>query len=131
MREALSELLDRVDGGIAIALADRDGLLIEGLSKRRLDLEAAVAEHAALLREAQAAYARSLGSPGLEELLVSGQGIMGYARLYPASKDQAALFLLFLLAPGGNLGQARLQAGRFLETLAKEAVWRTSRPSKP
>lgn len=126
MKEGLAELLDRVDGGVAAALADGDGLLIEGFSKRRLDLEAAVAEHAALLRQAQAAYAKTLGSPRLEELLVLGQGVVGYARVY--SED---LFLLLLLAPGGNLGQARLQAGRFLQTLEKEAVWRTSRPLRP
>ncbi len=126
MREALVALLDRVDGGIAAALADMDGLLIEGFSKKRLDLEAAAAEHAALLSQARAAYAKSLGSPRLEELLVSGQGVVGYARVYSET-----FFLLLLLAPGGNLGQARLQAGRFLQTLQSEAVWRTSRPSRP
>ncbi|MGQ9736068.1 MAG: hypothetical protein ACUVUP_05820 [Thermaceae bacterium] len=109
-REGLAALLDRVDGGIAAAIGDMDGLLIEGFSKRRLDLEAAVAEHAALLRQTQAAYAKSLGSPRLEEFIAIGQGVVGYARLGPEN-----LFLLLLLTPSGNLGQARLQTGRFLQ----------------
>jgi len=53
--ELLQDLLDRVEGSLAAAIGTADGLLVEGVRKRPLDLEAAIAEHAALWRQARAA----------------------------------------------------------------------------
>lgn len=72
MEELLQHLLDQVEGAFAAAIGTLDGLLVEGARRRRVDLEAAVAEHAALLRQAKAAYAGSLGTPRVHELLVGG-----------------------------------------------------------
>lgn len=71
--ELLQDLLDRVEGSLAAAIGTADGLLVEGVRKRPLDLEAAIAEHAALWRQARAAYARSLGAEEVGELLVGGR----------------------------------------------------------
>ncbi|SDE41380.1 Predicted regulator of Ras-like GTPase activity, Roadblock/LC7/MglB family [Thermus arciformis] len=124
----LHELLTRVDGAFAAALGTLEGLLVEGVGRRRVDLEAAVAEHAALLRQAQAAYAGSLFTPRVEELLVGGHPVVGYARMVGArspSREGKGLFLLLLLEAGGNLGQARRQAAKAAERLLEVAGWLT------
>lgn len=131
----LHELLDRVDGAFAVALGTLEGLLVEGVGRRRVDLEAAVAEHAALLRQARAAYAGSLGTPRVEELLVGGHPVVGYARMVRAGSSSREgfssrrgpldLFLLLLLEAGGNLGQARWQTAKATERLAEVAGWLT------
>lgn len=116
----LQELLDRVEGAHAAAIGTLEGLLVEGVKRRRVDLEAAIAEHAALLRQAQSAYAHTLGTPRVHELLVGGNPVIGYARML--GED---LFLLLLLSPGANLGQARLQAGHLGENLREVMGWPT------
>ncbi|WP_448568401.1 roadblock/LC7 domain-containing protein [Thermus sp.] len=116
----LQELLDRVEGAHAAAIGTLEGLLVEGVKRRRLDLEAAIAEHAALLRQARAAYASALGTPRIHELLVGGNPVVGYARML--GED---LFLLLLLSPGANLGQARLQAARVGSALGEVTGWLT------
>jgi len=131
----LHELLDRVDGAFAAALGTLEGLLVEGVGRRRVDLEAAVAEHAALLRQARAAYAGSLGTPRVEELLVGGHPVVGYARMVRPSgspsrtvsspRGPTDLFLLLLLSAEGNLGQARFQAAKAADKLAEVAGWLT------
>ncbi|VCU52281.1 hypothetical protein TTHN1_00026 [Thermus thermophilus] len=112
--ELLQDLLDQVEGSLAAAIGTPDGLLVEGVRKRPLDLEAAIAEHAALWRQARAAYARSLGAEEVGELLVGGTGVVGYLRSM-RTRDPEPLFLLLLLAPEANLGQARLAARRLLD----------------
>ena len=94
--ELLQDLLDRVEGSLAAAIGTADGLLVEGVRKRPLDLEAAIAEHAALWRQARAAYARSLGAEEVGELLVGGTGVVGYLRSM-RTRDPEPLFLLLLL----------------------------------
>lgn len=84
------------------------------MRKRPLDLRAAIAEHAALWRQARAAYARSLGAEEVGELLVGGTGVVGYLRSM-RTRDPEPLFLLLLLTPEANLGQARLAARRLLD----------------
>ena len=116
----LQELLDRVEGAHAAAIGTLEGLLVEGVKRRRVDLEAAIAEHAALLRQAQSAYAHTLGTPRIHELLVGGNPVIGYAQMLGEG-----LFLLLLLGPGANLGQARLQAGRLGEGLKEVMGWPT------
>jgi predicted regulator of Ras-like GTPase activity (Roadblock/LC7/MglB family) len=118
--DLLQKLLDRVEGAHAAAIGTLEGLLVEGVKRRRLDLEAAIAEHAALLRQAQGAYAHTLGTPRVHELLVGGNPVIGYARML--GED---LFLLLLLGPGANLGQARLQAGHLGENLREVMGWPT------
>ncbi|GAB5603421.1 hypothetical protein FJNA_19470 [Thermus sp. FJN-A] len=128
MEDLLEGLLDRVEGAFAAAIGTLDGLLVEGVRRRRVDLEAAVAEHAALLRQAKAAYAGSLGTPRVQELLVAGHPVVGYAcmvRATPRPKPREDLFLLLLMAPEGNLGQARLQSAKTMEGLAEVAGWLT------
>ncbi|AFV75418.1 hypothetical protein YIM1640_03230 [Thermus oshimai] len=126
MEEVLQTLLDRVEGAWAAALGTLDGLLVEGAKRRRVDLEAAIAEHAALLRQAGRAYAQSLGSPRVEELLVHGGHVVGYARMVRGGPNvnTGDLFLLLLLPPEANLGQARLMTGWAAERIL-EAAWRT------
>ncbi|WP_337844356.1 hypothetical protein [Thermus sp.] len=126
MEEVLQTLLDRVEGAWAAALGTLDGLLVEGVRRRRVDLEAAIAEHAALLRQAGRAYAQSLGSPWVEELLVHGGHVVGYARMVRGgpNPNMGDLFLLLLLPPEANLGQARLLSERAAERIL-EAAWRT------
>ncbi|TBH17475.1 hypothetical protein [Thermus thermamylovorans] len=128
MEELLQSLLDRVEGAFAAAIGTLEGLLVEGVRRRRVDLEAAVAEHAALLRQARAAYAASLGTPGVEELLVAGYPVVGYARMVrPLSgpRPWEDLFLLLLMGPEANLGQARLASARGMEGLAEVVGWPT------
>ncbi len=107
LEERLYELLDRVEGAIAALLASEEGLLVEGVRKRKVDLEALAAEHAALLRQAQRAYAASLGTQTVGEILVASSQVVGYAKTLGQG-----LFLLLLLEGGANWGQARLQAER-------------------
>ncbi|AEV15618.1 MAG: hypothetical protein NZ846_05330 [Thermus sp.] len=128
MEELLQSLLDRVEGSFAAALGTLDGLLVEGVRRRRVDLEAAIAEHAALLRQAGRAYAGALGSPQIQELLVVGHPVVGYARMAratPGLTPQESLFLLVLMGPEANLGQARLQATQVAERLAEVTGWLT------
>lgn len=127
MESLLQSLLDRVDGAFAAAIGTLDGLLVEGVRRKRVDLEAAIAEHAALLRQARAAYAGNLGTPKVQELLVGGHPVVGYARMVraPGPRPREDLFLLLLLDPEGNLGQARLQTARTMERLAEVAGWLT------
>lgn len=136
MEELLQHLLDQVEGAFAAAIGTLDGLLVEGVRRRRVDLEAAVAEHAALLRQARAAYAGSLGTPRVQELLVGGHPVVGYAHVVrragpnpqgplPRGKGPEELFLLLLMGPGANLGQARVQTAKAVEKLAEVAGWLT------
>ena len=136
MEELLQHLLDQVEGAFAAAIGTLDGLLVEGARRRRVDLEAAVAEHAALLRQVKAAYAGSLGTPRVHELLVGGHPVVGYVHVVrragprpqgpvPRGKGHEDLFLLLLMAPEANLGQARLQTAKAVEKLAEGAGWLT------
>lgn len=136
MEDLLQDLLDRVEGALAAAIGTLDGLLVEGVRRKRLDLEAAVAEHAALFRQAKAAYSRSLGTARVHELLVGGHPVVGYAHAVrpfrprpqgtsPKGQDPEELFLLLLLGPEANLGQARLQTAKTVEKLAEVAGWLT------
>jgi predicted regulator of Ras-like GTPase activity (Roadblock/LC7/MglB family) len=120
VEDLLQELLYRVEGAHAAAIGNLEGLLVEGVKRRRVDLEAAIAEHAALLRQARAAYASALGSPTLQELWVGASPVVGYARML--GKE---LFLLLLLSPEANLGQARLQAARVGSALGEVTGWLT------
>ena len=122
--ELLQDLLDRVEGSLAAAIGTADGLLVEGVRTRPLDLEAAIAEHAALWRQARAAYARSLGAEEVGELLVGGTGVVGYLRSM-RTRDPEPLFLLLLLTPEANLGQARLAARRLLDRAGGVVAWPT------
>lgn len=136
MEELLQHLLDHVEGAFAAAIGTLDGLLVEGARRRRVDLEAAVAEHAALLRQAKAAYAGSLGTPRVHELLVGGNPVVGYVHVVrragpgpqkpsPRGQEHEELFLLLLLGPEANLGQARVQTAKAVEKLAEVAGWLT------
>ncbi|WP_243027516.1 hypothetical protein [Thermus albus] len=136
MEEVLHHLLDQVEGAFAAAIGTLDGLLVEGVRRKRVDLEAAVAEHAALLRQAKAAYAGSLGTPRVQELLVGGHPVVGYAQMVrkanprpqgalPRGEHHEELFLLLLMQPEANLGQARLQTAKAAEKLAEVAGWLT------
>ncbi len=136
MEEVLHHLLDQVEGAFAAAIGTLDGLLVEGVRRKRVDLEAAVAEHAALLRQAKAAYAGSLGTPRVQELLVGGHPVVGYAQMvrkasprpqgaFPQGQGLEELFLLLLMKPEANLGQARLQTAKTAEKLAEVAGWLT------
>ncbi|WP_114312907.1 roadblock/LC7 domain-containing protein [Thermus caldifontis] len=136
MEELLQHLLDQVEGAFAAAIGTLDGLLVEGVRRKRVDLEAAVAEHAALLRQAKAAYAGSLGTPRVQELLVGGHPVVGYAhvvrragpgpqRPLPRGKGPEELFFLLLMGPDANLGQARRQTAKAVEKLAEVAGWLT------
>jgi predicted regulator of Ras-like GTPase activity (Roadblock/LC7/MglB family) len=118
--DLLQELLYRVEGAHAAAIGNLEGLLVEGVKRRRVDLEAAIAEHAALLRQARTAYASALGSPTLQELWVGASPVVGYARMLGQE-----LFLLLLLSPEANLGQARLQAARVGSALGEVTGWLT------
>jgi predicted regulator of Ras-like GTPase activity (Roadblock/LC7/MglB family) len=120
VEDLLQELLYRVEGAHAAAIGNLEGLLVEGVKRRRVDLEAAIAEHAALLRQARAAYASALGSPTLQELWVGASPVAGYARMLGQE-----LFLLLLLSPEANLGQARLQAARVGSALGEVTGWLT------
>jgi len=120
VEDLLQELLYRVEGAHAAAIGNLEGLLVEGVKRRRVDLEAAIAEHAALLRQARAAYASALGSPTLQELWVGASPVVGYARMLGKK-----LFLLLLLSPEANLGQARLQAARVGSALGEVTGWLT------
>jgi predicted regulator of Ras-like GTPase activity (Roadblock/LC7/MglB family) len=120
VEDLLQELLYRVEGAHAAAIGNLEGLLVEGVKRRRVDLEAAIAEHAALLRQARAAYASALGSPTLQELWVGASPVVGYA--WMLGKE---LFLLLLLSPEANLGQARLQAARVGSALGEVTGWLT------
>jgi len=120
VEDLLQELLYRVEGAHAAAIGNLEGLLVEGVKRRRVDLEAAIAEHAALLRQARAAYASALGSPTLQELWVGASPVVGYARMLGEE-----LFLLLLLSPEANLGQARLQAARVGSALGEVTGWLT------
>jgi predicted regulator of Ras-like GTPase activity (Roadblock/LC7/MglB family) len=120
VEDLLQELLYRVEGAHAAAIGNLEGLLVEGVKRRRVDLEAAIAEHAALLRQARAAYASALGSPTLQELWVGASPVVGYARMLGEE-----LFLLLLLSPEANLGQARLQAARLGSALGEVTGWLT------
>lgn len=136
MEEILQHLLEQVEGAFATAIGTLDGLLVEGARRRRVDLEAAVAEHAALLRQAKAAYAGSLGTPQVHELLVGGHPVVGYVHVVgrtgpkpkgapPREHGHEELFLLLLMGPEANLGQARLQMAKATERLAEVAGWLT------
>ncbi|WP_038058201.1 roadblock/LC7 domain-containing protein [Thermus amyloliquefaciens] len=132
MEELLQHLLDQVEGAFAAAIGTLDGLLVEGARRRRVDLEAAVAEHAALLRQAKAAYAGSLGTPRVQELLVGGHPVVGYAHVVRRAGPNPQrgtgpeeLFLLLLMGPDANLGQARWQTAKAAGKLAEVAGWLT------
>ncbi|GLV48033.1 hypothetical protein TJA_11910 [Thermus sp. LT1-2-5] len=125
MEELLQRLLDRVEGAFAAGLGTLDGLLVEGVRRKRVDLEAAIAEHAALFRQARTAYAASLGAARVEELWIGGHPVVGYARMARAPKAREDLFLLLLLEPSANLGRARVEAAKAVETLWEVVGWPT------
>ena len=74
--------------------------------------------------------------PRVHELLVGGHPVVGYVHVVrragprpqgpvPRGKEHEDLFLLLLMAPEANLGQARLQTAKAVEKLAEVAGWLT------
>ncbi len=109
----LSSLVVRIEGAIAAAVGGLDGLLVEGFTRRKtVDLAAAVAEHAGLLRSSREAYAGSLGASRVRELCVWADQLVGYARLIDEE-----YFLLLLLEPDANLGKTRVVSSQAVGAL--------------
>ncbi|MEW6421607.1 MAG: roadblock/LC7 domain-containing protein [Deinococcota bacterium] len=110
----LTQLVADVDGAWAAAIGGLDGLLVEGHAAASTDLNLLVAEHAGLLRAANAAYGDTLGAGAARELYLRGERLSVY--LHPITPD---FFLLLALDARSNLGQARLygrEAARKLES---------------
>ena len=109
-----TQLVAYVDGPWAAAIGGLDGLLVEGHTAAATDLNLLVAEHAGMLRTANAAYGETLGGGHARELYLRGERLSVY--LHPITPD---FFLLLALDGRSNLGQARLygrEAARRLET---------------
>lgn len=110
----LTQLVADVDGAWAAAIGGLDGLLVEGHAAAATDLNLLVAEHAGLLRGANAAYGETLGAGPARELYLRGERLSVY--LHPITPE---FFLLLALDARSNLGQARLygrEAARKLES---------------
>lgn len=103
MLSDLTKLVNEVDGAWAAAIGGLDGLLVEGYSPAGADLNLLVAEHAGLLRGANAVYTQTLSGGQPREWYVRGETLSVF--LQPIN-DQ--FFLLVALDGRSNLGQARL-----------------------
>ncbi len=113
MLAELTQLVTDVNGAWAAAIGGLDGLLVEGHAQADTDLNLLVAEHAGILRAANAAYDQTLGGGLARELYVRGESLSVF--LQPIGSD---FFLLLALDGRSNLGQARLygrDAARRLE----------------
>ncbi|WP_216317863.1 roadblock/LC7 domain-containing protein [Deinococcus aestuarii] len=99
----LTQLVTDVDGAWAAAIGGLDGLLVEGHAAADTDLGLLVAEHAGLLRAANASYGETLGDGNPRELYLRGERVSVF--LHPITAD---FFLLLALDGRSNLGQARL-----------------------
>lgn len=109
----LTQLVTDVDGAWAAAIGGLDGLLVEGHAAADADLGLLVAEHAGLMRAANAAYGDTLAGGSPRELYLRGERLSVY--LHPITPQ---FFLMLALDGRSNLGQARLYgraAARVLE----------------
>ncbi|HWG83876.1 MAG TPA: roadblock/LC7 domain-containing protein [Deinococcales bacterium] len=114
LQGTLRRLLESVEGAVGAAVGGLDGLLVEQAgSQEDLDLATVAAEHASILRNARAAYSRSLGAGPIIEVIVSAERLTGFTRL--VNDDY---FITVALVPGGNLGRARILAERAGRELA-------------
>ncbi len=111
--DLLSNLVIATDGLFAAAIGGIDGLLIESFnSSAKVNLEGAVAEHAALLKSIRNSYGVAMGSGDVEEWLVLTGDLTAHVK--PVTSDY------FLLSIGGkdvNLGRLRLNAARTIKDL--------------
>lgn len=103
MLSDLTKLVNDVDGAWAAAIGGLDGLLVEEHSVVESDLHLLVAEHAGLLRAANAVYTQTLGDGLPREWYTRGEKMSIF--LQPINEQ---FFLLLALDVRSNLGQARL-----------------------
>lgn len=99
----LTKLVNDVDGAWAAAIGGLDGLLVEGYTPTNTDLHLLVAEHAGLLRAANAVYTQTVNGGQTREFYVRGEQLSVF--LQPIN---AEFFVLLALDGRSNLGQARL-----------------------
>jgi len=99
----LAQLVNNVDGARSAAVGGMDGLLIEQYPAQGEDLAALAAEQSNILNSTQSAYASTLSSQGLREIIVVTDNLIGYTRLL---SDE--LFCIIVMDAAGNIGKARI-----------------------
>ena len=109
--EALSFLVENVDGTTVAAIGGRDGLLIEQYPTHQDDLTVMAAEVTDLLNTASSAL-NSVEAGEVNEVIITAQRSVVYARIL---NDD--MFCLLVMNPAGNLGKARLYTHQAAEQI--------------
>ena len=114
-KQALTTLLERVDGTVAAFFCGTDGIGVENITIKP-DLETAVTEvELAMALKAITDVAQNLAVGRLAELIFETEKIT--ILIEKAKEDY---FLCLLLKPGGNVGRGRIELKKLAGKLAKE-----------
>jgi predicted regulator of Ras-like GTPase activity (Roadblock/LC7/MglB family) len=105
--EQLSRISERIEGTLALSLVARDGISVESVSSDpSLDLETLAAELIAQAREISDNH-RELEAGDVRQLSVTTDRVT-----LMVSSVAADYYLLLVLGPEGNYGQARFELRR-------------------
>ncbi len=105
--ERLGRVIKRIDGALALALVDGDGIPIEAVNSRpEIDLEALAAESVMQMRSVAAAHSE-LGAGPLRHYCVETD-----SQTLMVSFVAEGYYLLLVLDQGSNLGRARFELRR-------------------
>jgi predicted regulator of Ras-like GTPase activity (Roadblock/LC7/MglB family) len=101
----LEHLVVSVDGALLAAIGSNDGLVVEQHPPGGHDLAATAAELTHVLIGVSRALGDHLDAGATRELIVTTDASLALVRVV-----NPELYLFLTMAPGGNLGMARLQA---------------------
>jgi predicted regulator of Ras-like GTPase activity (Roadblock/LC7/MglB family) len=110
-KDALQDVVDKVDGGVAAMLMGFDGIAVEQYSPSGFDIETLGMEFSVVLNDARKA-ALALDAGETDEVAFRAEKVMAVIRVL-----NGEYFLALAMKPGGNLGK-----GRYLLRLAAPRV---------
>ena len=115
-KEAIRDVVEGTDGGIAGVLMDLEGIAVESYAKSEaFDIQAVGAEYSVIMKSIQRAT-ESLEAGGAREVAIQSEKVTTIIRVL--NKDY---FLAVALLPDGNFGKGRVlmrtAAPRLLEEL--------------
>ncbi len=118
-KEVLQTALNHTEGCVGVLIMGTDGIVVESVRQPEVaesNLDVAVAEYVALIRNAQRAN-REMGIGKLGEVTFSGESGIFILRFIGTD-----YFVAMILSPEGNFGRGRYELRRTELLLEKEFV---------
>ena len=100
-KEAIRDVVEGTDGGIAGILMDFEGIAVDSYVKGTFDINSVGAEYSVILKSIQRAT-ESLEAGGPREIAIQSEKVITVIRII-----NEEYFLALTLSPDGNLGKGR------------------------